>query len=65
VPEQLRLRGLAVRAFDSDAMMIGCQLSDGRALESPIEKLVCYQNAAYLHVQYAAVGCCAARVVRV
>ena len=31
VPEQLRLRTLAVRAFDDNAMMVGWELVDGRA----------------------------------
>src|ERR1700686_3858822 len=32
VPEQLRLRTLAVRAFDRDAMMVAFELVDGRVL---------------------------------
>src|SRR4029077_15850877 len=37
VPEQLRLRKLAVRAWDADAMMLGAELVDGRELESAID----------------------------
>ncbi len=33
VPEQLRIRTLAVRAFDADAMMAGWELVDGRDLD--------------------------------
>src|SRR5215203_1790486 len=34
VPEQLRLRTLAVRAFDADAMMAGWELVEGRDLKA-------------------------------
>jgi hypothetical protein len=65
VPEQLRLRSLAVRAFDADAMMVGWELIDGHQLEMAIERLFADPRAAYLHVHFAAPGCYAARVVRV
>lgn len=62
VPEQLRLRMLAARAFDSNAMMVGFELVDGRNLEATIEKLFADPRAAYLHLHFAAPGCYAARV---
>jgi hypothetical protein len=65
VPEQLRSRMLAVRAFDDAGMMRGWQLTDGRELESAIGKLLQDPDAEYLHVHYAAPGCYAARVERV
>ena len=64
VPEQLRLRTLAVRAFDADGMMQGWELVEGRDLEAAIERLFANPNAAYLHIHYAAPGCYAARVER-
>lgn len=64
VPEQLRLRQLAVRAFDADAMMVGWEVVDGHALEGAIERLFVDKRAAYLHVHYAAPGCYAARIDR-
>jgi hypothetical protein len=64
VPEQLRRRTLAVRAFDADAMMVGWELVDGRQLIAVIEKLFADPRAAYLHVHFAAPGCYAARVTR-
>jgi Protein of unknown function (DUF1203) len=63
-PEQLRIRMLAVRAFDADAMMVGWQLADGRELQGAVERLFADPRAAYLHVHYAAPGCYAARVDR-
>jgi hypothetical protein len=64
VPEQLRCRTLAVRAFDRDAMLIGWELIDGQALEGAIERLFADSRADYLHVHFAAPGCYAARVER-
>jgi hypothetical protein len=64
VPEQLRVRTLAVRAFDSNAMMVGWELIDGRDLEAATERLFANSRAAYLHVHFAAPGCYAARVDR-
>jgi Protein of unknown function (DUF1203) len=64
VPEQLRLRTLAVRAFDSEAMMLGWELVEGHELEGAIERLFAEPRAAYLHIHLAAPGCYAARVER-
>jgi uncharacterized protein DUF1203 len=64
VPEQLRLRTLAVRSFDRNAMMVAFELVDGRQLEAAIEKQFANPLAAYLHVHFAAPGCYAARVER-
>jgi Protein of unknown function (DUF1203) len=65
VPEQLRIRTLAVRAFDNLGMMIGWELVDGKDLEAAIERLLANSQSAYLHIHYAAPGCYAARVERV
>ena len=65
VPEQLRIRKLAVRAFDTGAMMVGWELVDGRELEAAIERLFANPRAAYLHAHYAAPGCYAARIDRI
>jgi hypothetical protein len=65
VPEQLRIRTLAVRAFDVDAMLVGFELVEGQELEGAIQRLYDNPKAAYLHVHYAAPGCYAARVERV
>ncbi len=64
VSEQLRTRPLAVRAFDIEAMMTGCELVDGREVEAAIERLFANPKAAYLHVHFAAPGCYAAQVER-
>jgi hypothetical protein len=64
VPEQLRIRTLAVRSFDATAMMIGWELIDGRQLEAAIERLLADPRSEYLHIHFAAPGCYAARVER-
>jgi hypothetical protein len=64
IPEQLRKRMLAVRAFDSDAMMVGHELIDGARIEQAIERLFGNPAVAYLHVHFASPGCYAARVER-
>ncbi len=64
VPEQLRLRQLAVRAFDSDGMMRGFELIDGHYVELAIERLFAAPEVDYLHIHFAAPGCYAARAVR-
>jgi Protein of unknown function (DUF1203) len=56
VPEQLRRRTLAVRAFGADAMMVGHELVDGRQLIAGIARLFADPRAAYLHVHFAAAG---------
>ena len=64
IPEQLRIRTLAARAFDQKAMMVSWELVDGRELEAAIERLFADPKAAYLHAHYAAPGCYAARIDR-
>jgi hypothetical protein len=64
VPEQLRKRTLAVRAFDDAAMMVGWDIVDGQTLEAAIERAFANPRAAYLHVHFAAPGCYAARIER-
>jgi hypothetical protein len=64
VPEQLRLRTLAMRASDANAMMAGWELTVGSRLEDAIERLFADPRSGYLHVHFAAPGCYAARVER-
>ena len=64
MPEQLRARTLAVRAFDAEAMMRGWELVEGRDLEGAVERLFADPRTAYLHIHFAAPGCYAARVDR-
>jgi Protein of unknown function (DUF1203) len=64
IPEQLRIRTLAVRAFDANGMMVEWELADGQQVEPVIERLLAIPASAYLHIHFAAPGCYAARVDR-
>ncbi len=64
VPEQLRKRTLALRAFDANAMMVGHQLTEGTGLEAALEMLFGDPRTAYIHAHYAAAGCYAAKITR-
>jgi Protein of unknown function (DUF1203) len=64
VPDQLRKRTLAVRAYDADAMMINHALTDGKELEATIARLFADTRAVYLHVHFASPGCYAAHIDR-
>jgi hypothetical protein len=64
LPEQLRTRTLAVRAFDADAMMIASDVTEGTKLEETIGLQFADPRAAYLHLHFAAPGCYAARIER-
>lgn len=64
VPEQLRIRLLSVRAFDTQGMMKGAEVTPGTALERVIEHLFSNPNVSYLHIHNAKPGCYAARVDR-
>jgi hypothetical protein len=64
VPDQLRRRTLAVRGFDSNAMMTGWELIEGIWLEEAIERQFAEPRTRYLHIHFAAPGCYAAMVER-
>ena len=64
IPEQLRKRMLAVRAFDSKGMMVDHRLVDGQQVEPVIERLLSPSNVDYLHIHFASPGCYAAKVER-
>lgn len=64
VPEQLRRRVLAARAFDDAGMSVAVELVDGVKLEPVVERFFSDQRTAYIHLHYAAAGCYAARVER-
>jgi hypothetical protein len=64
VPDVMRRRVLALRAFDDQGMMVDADIVDGRETEQLIERLFANPQAAYLHAHYAKRGCFAARVDR-
>lgn len=64
VPEQLRMRTLALRSFDVDGMLVAHTLVQGREIEGEIKCLFDNPAAAYIHAHYASAGCYAARIDR-
>jgi hypothetical protein len=64
VPEMLRSRLLAVRAFDQAGMLVDADVVEGLAVEDAITRLFARPDTAYLHLHFARPGCYAARVDR-
>lgn len=64
VPEQLRLRVLALRAFDENDMLCDADIVEGGAAEGLISRLLSKPETAYIHAHYAKPGCFAARIDR-
>lgn len=62
IPEVLRSRLLAIRAFDADHMMIDAEVCDGMDAARAFEQFLANRRASYLHVHNAKRGCYAARV---
>ena len=61
IPEVLRSRLLAVRAFDAEHMMIVCE---GARAADLFERFLANPQASYLHANNAKRDCYAARVER-
>ncbi|MGO8876240.1 MAG: DUF1203 domain-containing protein [Acidimicrobiales bacterium] len=64
VPEQLRRRLLAVRAYDAAHFMVDCDVVDGCALETVAARFFADPQVSYAHVHFARAGCFAVRLDR-
>jgi hypothetical protein len=64
VPEIMRNRPLALRAFDSTGMLLDADLALEGDVVQTIQRLLIPDNVAYLHVHNAKHGCYVARVNR-
>jgi hypothetical protein len=64
IPEVLRSRLLAIRAFDAEHMMIDAEVCDGTEAAGLFERFLGTPEVSYLHVHNAKRGCYAARVER-
>ena len=64
IPEVLRTRLLAIRAFDAQHMMIDAEVCEGTDAADVFERFLADTEASYLHVHNAKRGCYAARVER-
>ena len=61
VPDSLRRRLLALRAYDAAGWMLGCDVSEGQHVEALIERLLQLPGSAFVNIHYARAGCYAAR----
>jgi hypothetical protein len=64
IPEVLASRLLAIRAFDTQHMMIDAEVCDGAQAGEVFERFLADPQASYLQVHNAKRGCYAARVER-
>jgi hypothetical protein len=64
VPQALRDRLLALRAFDARGMMVDAEIAEGSALEPLIERFLRRDGVDYLHAHFARCECFAARIER-
>jgi hypothetical protein len=64
IPEQLRRRLLALRAYDSAGMLRHADLVEGMQIEHGIAHMFREPEVAYLHAHFAKPGCYAARIDR-
>lgn len=64
VPQALRDRLLAIRAFDRAGMMVDAEIAEGRVVEPLLVRFLERPEVAYLHAHYARRGCFAARIER-
>ena len=65
LPEMLRHRLMAVRAFDAEHHMLGAEAIEGAQTASLIEQAFADPRVDYLHLHNAKVGCFFCRVNRV
>ena len=64
LPEQQRRRLLSIRAFDSDHMMVGADVTEGTKLVQSAERFFSNDSVDYIHVHNAKPGCFAVRIDR-
>jgi hypothetical protein len=64
VPDLMRRRLLAVRGYDAKDSMVECDVVQGDALESLIERFFANPEVRYLHAHNARAGCFLCRIDR-
>jgi Protein of unknown function (DUF1203) len=65
LPEVVRERLLAVRAYDRSDMMIEAEITEGAELKSLIQRMFTNSQIAHLHIHNADRGCYSCRVDRI
>jgi hypothetical protein len=61
VPDSLRRRLLALRAYDAAGWMLGCDVVQGDQLVPVLERMLKLEGCAFVNLHYARAGCYAAR----
>jgi hypothetical protein len=61
VPDSLRRRLLALRAYDAAGWMLACDVAPGDALEKLLMPMLQLPDCAFVNLHYARAGCYAAR----
>jgi len=64
IPEQLRRRLVALRAYDRAQTMVGAVVVEGAALDADLAALLARDDVDFVHVRFARPGCFACRVER-
>ncbi|AXK72086.1 DUF1203 domain-containing protein [Lysobacter sp. TY2-98] len=64
VPDVMRRRLLALRAFDAEHLLIEADVLEGTEADARLRAMFAKPDVAYVHVHYARPGCFAARVER-
>ena len=64
VPDLMRRRMLALRGYDSNDRMVECDVVEGAALESMIERFLGNAGVSYIHAHNARAGCFVCRIER-
>lgn len=64
IPESVRSRLLSVRGYDREGILVGADMTEGRALEGTVSRLFSDERVDYLHLHNARAGCYSCRVDR-
>ncbi|MCV6574217.1 MAG: DUF1203 domain-containing protein [Cohaesibacter sp.] len=64
VPDVLKSRTVALRAFDRHDHIIEAELSEGEGIEQAIRRMFDNPDSVYIHAHFAARGCFAALIER-
>ncbi|SNY93292.1 Protein of unknown function [Cohaesibacter sp. ES.047] len=64
VPDVMKRRMIALRAFDEADMMLTADLATGEEIAATIKEMFSASSVRYIHAHYAKQGCFAARIDR-
>jgi hypothetical protein len=64
IPPYVTRRLMSVRAYDANHMMVAAEVCEGEGVREPIDRLLCDEAVAYIHLHNAKRGCFSCRVER-